>query len=245
MLPFDSPEYWQRTTWDRYTQLEVVPPPIRDEFLTQERLVVSAVEQFGGPNNGKLHMLDLACGTGKITESILKRCGERICPTLVDFNPHTLAIAKARLSGFPMAHFVELDSYVVGATFPQKFDVVICTDFLHHSSNLHLLCDEISKALKPGGLLIANTFVESSYAHWDRLKYGTLKSIFRRSIAWLAMKAYSKSPAIVSNWIRVFGLARIAPLSPTEIMALLSSRFEIIDSKCGYYFWFCARRMLH
>lgn len=119
MLSFDSPEYWQRKTWDRYAQLEAVPLRVQKEFLAQEHLTVCAVRQFKTKEGRKVSLLDLACGTGRIAESILDACGDEVYATLVDFNPRTLALAKEHLTRFPAVNFEELDVYTIGTAFPR------------------------------------------------------------------------------------------------------------------------------
>jgi hypothetical protein len=61
VIEFDSDEYWQIKTWDRFRELEAVPPPVRQEFLRQERTTVQRILSLPVARV-PLRILDLACG---------------------------------------------------------------------------------------------------------------------------------------------------------------------------------------
>lgn len=74
---------WQRS-WDR--QQEWYMPDREERF----RVMLDMVEAVVGPEP---RVLDLACGTGSITDRLLKRFPEATC-TGVDLDPALLAIAR-------------------------------------------------------------------------------------------------------------------------------------------------------
>jgi len=242
MVIFDSNEYWQCTTWDRYLELEKVPPAVKAEFLGQEKLTVSALLHL---LNGRVgfRVMDLACGTGRIADSVLHAVprNAEASMTLVDFNSRTLATARRNLKDHPSVSFLKANAYEIANAFDRSFDAVICLELLHHVSNLNLLLAQIAKVLKPGGILIGNVFAAESYAKWDKLKYGALKSLQRRLLCSLSEAVYSRSPDAAQRMIRRAGLARMRPLAREELVANLKPHFDSFDVIPGYYYWFSAK----
>lgn len=241
MIKFDSIEYWRSNTWDRYLELNRVPLIIKEEFIKQEHLTVSKVLEL---TNGKseLKILDLACGTGRISESILQRVSNeiRLYITLVDFNPNTLKMAKEKLKDYQNVSYLLVDAYEIGNIFNQYFDVVISMEFLHHLSDLNLFLTQVKKVLKFDGVLIGNVFAKQSYKEWDKLKYGTIKSTRRHLLCMLSKAVYNKSPETVKRVIRKLGLARIDPLTHDELISSLEQQFEFYEIVTSYYYWFSA-----
>ena len=240
MVKFDSEEYWQKTTWDRHVELQRVPIQVRKEFENQEDLTVDAICQLI-PLHQQLSILDVPCGTGRISESILKRCTVPIWLTLADFNSVTISLAKKYLNGYSSVNFRELDIYDISKEFHHEFDVVVCMDFFHHSSNLMLLLEQVTSVLKPGGILIGNVFAEEHYRKWDNLKYGLIKSTRRFTLYKIATRVYDFAPPYIKRIIRSQGFARIAPLTYNELTSSLESHFESFEIVEGYYYWFSAK----
>lgn len=240
MVKFDSNRYWQKTTWDRYSELGKVPKEVRDEFIYQECLFVSCIQKIAC--NRKIRVLDLACGTGRIAESVKKSNPESIKLFLADFNHRTLTQAKENLKKYSDIEYILLDAYKVGDNFQNEFDVILCADFLHHISRPDILIKQISIALKPGGIFVANVFNQNTYNKWDRIKYGYIHSFCR----WLAFniftKLYAHSPNSIKTFVDKMGLARISPLRESEILHLTSSYFKIVKLEKSYYIWFCAQK---
>lgn len=242
MVTFDSVEYWKSTTWDRHIELKKVPALVRQEFMNQEKMTVDKTLELVNtrPNT---RILDLACGTGKIAESILRHAkpGARVEITLVDFNIKTLETARSRLSGHSNITFVAADAYSIGRIYKDYFDIVIALDLLHHMEKLNFLLIQISNSMKPDGVFISNTFETESYAQWDRIKYGVVKSRWRRFVCSAAKAAYHGSPSTAQRAIRRLGLARIEPLSKSDIDSTINTKFEYIQISRTFYLWFVAK----
>jgi hypothetical protein len=60
MIKFDSAEYWQVKTWDRFREIKVVPPRVRDEFMLQENSTIDKILLLSSDRDF-LSILDLAC----------------------------------------------------------------------------------------------------------------------------------------------------------------------------------------
>lgn len=114
-IKFDSVEYWNSTTWDRYNELFKVNPFIFQTFIEQEQYTVSAVKAICN-NRNESYVLDLAYGTGRISESILK-CTPNIHLTLADKNINTLEIARKHLSKYSNVSFKQLSVYIINLSF--------------------------------------------------------------------------------------------------------------------------------
>ena len=242
MIKFDSVEYWKQTTWDRYFELKKVKKEVRDEFKHQENLTVSKIKIFVG-NRENTRILDLACGTGKISESILKHFSHHTHLWLVDFNEQTLAIAKQNLTNCQNVNYELLDAYHIGSKHPKYFDVIVALDFLHHVSDLERMLSSIKDALKDDGLFIANVFCAERYSKWDRLKYGFFRSSLRTLFRTVSNNLYQHVTPKIQSFIRQKGLARIEPLSKDEINKYIGRYFSFLDVDRGYYFWFSAKKL--
>lgn len=241
MVKIDSDEYWQIKTWDRFKEIELVRPKIRDEFMLQEENTVESILSLAH-ERGFLHILDLACGTGKISDSILRALLGKVHITLVDFNPRTLDKAKTYLSYHNNLDFRCVNAYHIGRRFTGQFDVVICLDFLHHASNLKSILSGIYDVLTPYGVLVGNVLAAETYAEWDRMKYGILKSSRRRLLNIISRAIYDVSPSLVKKLIRLFGFARIEPLTREELSLNMGTFFEDLKIVSTYYHWFSATR---
>ena len=239
MIKFDSKGYWKKTTWDRYYELQKVPDQVRKEFLNQEELTISCISSLA-KHREKINVLDLACGTGRISESILNSAPEKIHITLLDFNENTIMKARERLHQYKNIDYVLLDVYDLGSNFIEKYDVIVAMDIFHHISDLELFIKQIHIALKPNGVLIANAFDNAKYKEWDKLKYGNLTSLKRRMRHRISTAFYPLMPSGLKKKITDNGYARISPLTDEIISKCIDTFFEDLHFKRSYYLWFTA-----
>jgi len=241
MLKFDSNEYWQKTTWDRYTELDVVPLDVKNEFLLQEKLTVSYISELTKKNKNT-KILDLACGTGKISESIIRSSLNNVTLTVADFNKNTLEKTKRNLEKYNNINYLLIDALKIGEYFKGEFDVIVCMDFFHHISNLSVLIKQINTSLRSEGILIANAFDKNNYKKWDRMKYGCSKSLKRRFLFEFANIIYPYTTTNIKRIINKNGWARISPLTEIDIVNNLSPYFVDIEFKKSFYLWFNAKK---
>ncbi len=102
-------------------------------------------------------VLEVAAGTGLITAAIAP-CVRRVVAT--DYSDNMLAILQQRMQAAGISHVeaVHRDIYALG--YPAgSFDVVIAGNVLHLVPDLEKALDALSYVLRPGGKLIAPTFV--------------------------------------------------------------------------------------
>ncbi|MCX4988511.1 trans-aconitate 2-methyltransferase [Streptomyces sp. NBC_00568] len=139
---------WQRS-WDR--QQEWYMPDREDRF----RVMLDMVEALVGPEP---RVLDLACGTGTITDRLLTRL-PGATSTGVDLDPALLTIAEGTFAGDDRVSFVtaDLTDPRWRAELPyDTYDAVLTATALHwlHSEPLAGLYGQIAELVRDGGVFM-------------------------------------------------------------------------------------------
>ncbi|MEE1757270.1 class I SAM-dependent methyltransferase [Streptomyces sp. SP18CS02] len=139
---------WQES-WDR--QQEWYMPDREERF----RVMLDMVEALVGPAP---RVLDLACGTGSITDRLLKRFPGAVS-TGVDLDPALLAIAEGYFAGDERVTFVRADlkdpAWVRALPY-DSYDAVLTATALHwlHEGPLATLYGEIGGLVREGGVFM-------------------------------------------------------------------------------------------
>ncbi|MFI6859813.1 class I SAM-dependent methyltransferase [Streptomyces sp. NPDC050421] len=147
---------WQ-SSWDR--QQEWYLPDREERF----RVMLDMVEAFTGPEP---RVLDLACGTGSITDRLLRRF-PKATSTGVDLDPALLAIARGTFAGDERVSFVTADLKDPRWTerLPHdSYDAVLTATALHwlHSEPLTALYGQIGGLVREGGVFMnADRMIET------------------------------------------------------------------------------------
>ncbi|MFI7009238.1 class I SAM-dependent methyltransferase [Streptomyces sp. NPDC050145] len=139
---------WQ-DSWDR--QQEWYMPDREERF----RVMLDMVEAFAGPAP---RVLDLACGTGSITDRLLKRFPDATSVG-VDLDPALLAIARGTFQGDERVSFVTADlkdPHWTQALPHRTFDAVLTATALHwlHSEPLAALYGQLAPLVREGGVFM-------------------------------------------------------------------------------------------
>lgn len=139
---------WQRS-WDR--QQEWYMPDREERF----RVMLDMVEATAG---SAPRVLDLACGTGSITDRLLARLPEATS-TGVDLDPALLAIAGGSFADDPRVTLVTADLKDPGwpALLPHDgYDAVLTATALHwlHADRLRVLYGQLAALVRPGGVFL-------------------------------------------------------------------------------------------
>ncbi|MFB6503048.1 MULTISPECIES: trans-aconitate 2-methyltransferase [unclassified Streptomyces] len=139
---------WQES-WDR--QQEWYMPDREERF----RVMLDMVEAFVGP---RPRVLDLACGTGSITDRLLKRFPEATS-TGVDLDPALLTIARGHFEGDGRVTFVTADlkdPEWAGRLPYDSYDAVLTATALHwlHTGPLTALYGHIGGLVRDGGVFM-------------------------------------------------------------------------------------------
>ena len=113
--------------------------------------VIKKLQAF--PFRGDEHILDAGCGSGRVTAELLKAFPQATV-TAVDASQNMVAEARKTLEPFEDRVEVEhLD--LLNLSREQDFDVVFSTAVFHWIKDHDRLFANIFRALRPGGLLLA------------------------------------------------------------------------------------------
>ncbi|WP_282791317.1 class I SAM-dependent methyltransferase [Streptomyces sp. CC224B] len=139
---------WQES-WDR--QQEWYMPDREERF----RVMLDMVEALVGPEP---RVLDLACGTGSITDRLLKRFPKAVSVG-VDLDPALLAIAEGTFAGDDRVTFVtaDLKDPEWASQLPHdSYDAVLTATALHwlFSEPLAALYHQVGKLVRDGGVFL-------------------------------------------------------------------------------------------
>ncbi|WP_299528878.1 trans-aconitate 2-methyltransferase [uncultured Streptomyces sp.] len=139
---------WQES-WDR--QQEWYMPDREERF----RVMLDMVGAVVGPAP---RVLDLACGTGSITDRLLRRFPEATS-TGVDLDPALLTIARGTFDGDDRVSFVTADLTApdwTDALPHSSYDAVLTATALHwlHSGPLAALYGRIAGLVRDGGVFM-------------------------------------------------------------------------------------------
>ena len=136
------------------------------------------------PSGVPLRLVELASGTGAVTELILDALAQLgWAVTLVSIEPSSaaLALARDRLAGRPVT-FIQGDVATAGSAI-ESADAAFCCNALHLMADKDACVAALAKALTPGGILAFNTtFYEGAYVAGSQPFYYAL---MRQSLAWL------------------------------------------------------------
>jgi ubiquinone/menaquinone biosynthesis C-methylase UbiE len=110
--------------------------------------------RIGNLLSPSMKVLELACGTGQITFPL---CQKTAFWEATDFSTGMIQAAKKRKDSLPV-HFTTADATALPYADVQ-WDAVIIANALHIMPAPELALSEIRRVLKPGGLLIAPTFL--------------------------------------------------------------------------------------
>ncbi|MZD08864.1 methyltransferase domain-containing protein [Streptomyces sp. SID5785] len=146
--PLSDWQSWQHS-WDR--QQEWYMPDREERF----RVMVDTVEAVVGRAP---RVLDLACGTGSITDRLLRRLpGAEV--TCVDIDPLLLRIARGHFDGDARVTFVEADLTApawTGLLPAASYDAVVTATALHwlDTEPLERLYGTLAGLLREGGVFL-------------------------------------------------------------------------------------------
>lgn len=198
---------WQMS-WDQ--QQEWYLPDREERF----RVMLDMVEALVG---SEPRVLDLACGTGTITDRLLKRFPKAVS-TGVDLDPALLTIAEGTFEGDDRVTFVTADLKDPGWTdqLPHdSYDAVLTATALHwlHSEPLAALYGQIAGIVKDGGV----------FMNADRMPDGGTPRIdaAERAHRHLVMERAKAEGAL--DWTQWWELAASDPV----LAAPTARRFEI------------------
>jgi ubiquinone/menaquinone biosynthesis C-methylase UbiE/uncharacterized membrane protein len=124
--------------------------PWYDRFMQRWGLYhVDAVKQALNPKGPGQSLLDVGGGTGYLASCVADRYARVV---VSDLSPGMLRVARSRNLETVEASAMELPFK------DEEFDVVLCTDALHHIKEIERALSEMCRVLKPGGTLLIHEF---------------------------------------------------------------------------------------
>ena len=191
-------KYWSRfsSTYDENQEYVV-----GQDFLNEVKRNLNNLTDLG-------EVLELGCGTGYFTESIVKNA-KHVFAT--DLSGELLEIARKRLSSAEQITFQKENCYNTSFE-PEKFDTVFMANLIHIVEDPSKVLQECFRVLKGDGLLIITSFTNHGMKPLEIIKLG-----FR------FIKVWGKPP-------------RHSHFSPDSLCSLMESAgFSIEESKIlGY-----------
>lgn len=139
--------------WDYYART----PPYSEVYFSM-RFGDQMLRLSGLPLDEPLEVLDFGCGPGFIWDHLLK-LGAKWRYTALDFSPDSVARAQARAGGHAQfkgaRHVVSLPVDMPAA----QFDAVFLFEVVEHLKDEYLqgTVTEVSRLLKPGGVVVIST----------------------------------------------------------------------------------------
>jgi enoyl-CoA hydratase/carnithine racemase/NAD(P)-dependent dehydrogenase (short-subunit alcohol dehydrogenase family)/acyl carrier protein/SAM-dependent methyltransferase len=183
--------------------------------------VARAVLFLAGQNRGPLRILEIGAGTGSTTSEVLDtlaRAGVECEYLYTDLWDKLVNEAKARLGPqYPHLNFAFFDVGMEPADqgMRTEFDVVIATNVLHATRDLHATLRHTKSLLRPGGALVLNESVEVQ--EYSTYTFGLLPGWWN---AFDAHERLADSPLVsASRWpalLRDEGFVRVRALVPAE-----------------------------
>lgn len=110
-----------------------------------------------GPKN-TFRILELGCGDGSLWIENLTELPENVHITLSDISEGMIRDLRRRLpSDENRFSFETFDCHDIPHS-GESYDLIIANHLLFYCDDIHKVCDEISRILKPGGVLICSTY---------------------------------------------------------------------------------------
>ena len=122
-------------------------------------------------------MLEVACGTGIVTERLVRRLAGQGTLVATDLNDAMIAHARARIPADPALEWRQADG--TSLPFPDRaFDVVVCEFGLMFFPDKAAGVREAFRVLRPGGVYLFNVWDERERNAATRIAHDTIGTFF-------------------------------------------------------------------
>ena len=151
-------EYWSRfpDTYDKKMEY-VVGKELRDEIVQE----LNRLTELG-------ELVELGCGTGIFTETIVQKTKSMFATDLSD---NLLAVARARIGDHPKVTIQKENC--MATSFPSEtLDCVFMANLIHVVECPNALLHESYRILRKSGTLVIVTFTDHGMKVWEKVKMG-------------------------------------------------------------------------
>jgi SAM-dependent methyltransferase len=136
---------------------------LRDYAGDVEKLVAFVQRETGGAETVDMHLLDVACGTGRHLQLLAPHFAS---VTGIDDSPVQLAAAERRLAGAASLHLADMRALGAAVGEGATFDVVTCLfssiACLATSEELRSTITQMAEVLRPGGVVLIEPWLKPS-----------------------------------------------------------------------------------
>ena len=151
-------EYWSRfpDTYDNKMEY-VVGKKLRDEIVQE----LNRLPELG-------ELVELGCGTGAFTETIVPKT-KRMFAT--DLSDSLLAVAMTRMGDHPKVT-IQKENCMATSFASETLDSVFMANLIHVVESPSTLLTECHRILREGGTLVIATFTGHGMKLWKKIKMG-------------------------------------------------------------------------
>jgi ABC-2 type transport system ATP-binding protein len=183
-------KYWSRFP-DSYNK--------KMEYVVGKELRESIIQELNRlPELGKL--VELGCGTGIFTETIVLKTKSMVATDLSD---SLLAVARARIGDHPKVK-IQKENCMATSFQSESLDSVFMANLIHVIESPNTLLQECYRILRKGGSLVIVTFTGHGMKSWEKIKMGLR---FIRSWGKPPAHTHSFSPESLASMMKDAGFA--------------------------------------
>ena len=142
-----------------------------DEYGPEERAKLDRLFEYTGSLRG-LKVLEPGCGTGRLTEILSDRVGEKGFVTALDISPLMVKEARHRNSTRENVeiHLSPVEDFSLEEN---GYDLILCHQVFPHFEDKKKVIEILNKVLKPGGKVIIIHFINFQEINDRHRKAGT------------------------------------------------------------------------
>ncbi len=133
----------EHTEWQTFSGYKAFSDKKKLQFI------VDCVTEFRASKHAQdIKILEIGCGRGNICMPLASLGFDVLA---IDLNPEDIAYAR-RINRFDNLRFEICNAETIA--YESKFDIIVCSEVLHHVENPSLLCKTLPELIKDDGLLI-------------------------------------------------------------------------------------------